>query len=136
MNCPVDNIVSVSSSLKISDEAGYGINMRVAKAFTSISKGFAAVEHFSMVTNMDCMSKHLYNKCSQRVLKLGKMSGIESLSQARDRVRQHCLSEHKELKVDSVLDLAVSFDGSWHKRGFTSNYGVGSVIHVDTGIFM
>jgi hypothetical protein len=34
----------------------------------------------------------------------------------------------------SVFDIAVSFDGTWHKRGFTSHYGVGVVIEITTGL--
>lgn len=132
-NCS-DSVVSVSTSTQIPNDDGYDVNIRVAKVFTSISKGHAALEQFSMIMNMDCMSKHLYHKCSQQVIKKGKMSGVECLSVARTRVRQHCLAENSCLKDDSVIDLAVSFDGSWHKRGFTSNYGVGSVIHIDTGL--
>lgn len=64
------------------------------------------------------------------------MSGLETLSKARARVRQHCLMENCDLKEGDVIDLAVSFDGSWHNRGFTSNYGVGSVIHIDTGLVL
>ena len=29
--------------------------------------------------------------------------------------------------------LSISFDGTWHKRGFAFNYGVGIVIDVATG---
>ncbi|XP_046679422.1 uncharacterized protein LOC124366865 [Homalodisca vitripennis] len=62
------------------------------------------------------------------------MAGIASLSKARARVREHCQKENSALEANSAIDLAVSFDGSWHKRGFTSNYGVGSIIHIDTGL--
>jgi hypothetical protein len=71
--------------------------MRVVKAFTSISEGHAALEQFSMIMNMDFMSKHVFHKCSQQVLKRGKMSGNECLSVARTRVRQHCLTENSYL---------------------------------------
>ncbi|XP_001177083.2 uncharacterized protein LOC753104 [Strongylocentrotus purpuratus] len=30
-------------------------------------------------------------------------------------------------------DLAVPYDGTWHRRGYTSNHGVGVVIPIDTG---
>lgn len=125
-----------SSSRQIPNDTGSDINRRMAKAFLSISKGYAALEQFSMVMNMECMSKHLFHKCSVSVQKLGKVAGIESLAKARARVREYCRKESNELTKDSVIDLAVSFDGSWHKRGFTSNYGVGSVIHIDTGLVL
>ncbi|KAJ8034121.1 hypothetical protein HOLleu_20831 [Holothuria leucospilota] len=34
---------------------------------------------------------------------------------------------------EEVINLPVTFDGTWAKRGFTSNYGVGVVISADTG---
>lgn len=35
---------------------------------------------------------------------------------------------------DGIMDVAVSFDGSWHKRGHVSKYGLGAVIDVATGL--
>lgn len=37
---------------------------------------------------------------------------------------------------DDIVDVTVSFDGTWHKRGFTSNYGVATVIDVVTGLVL
>ncbi|XP_070178777.1 uncharacterized protein [Littorina saxatilis] len=37
---------------------------------------------------------------------------------------------------NDIVDVWVSFDGTWHKRGFTSNYGVGIVIDVHTGLVL
>ena len=34
---------------------------------------------------------------------------------------------------DDIVDVAVSYDGTWHKRGYTSNHGVGVVIALETG---
>ena len=35
---------------------------------------------------------------------------------------------------EAVIDIQVSFDGTWRKRGFSSNYGVGVWIDVLTGL--
>ena len=35
-----------------------------------------------------------------------------------------------------VVHITVSFDGTWHKRGVTSNYGVGIVTDVSTGLVL
>lgn len=35
---------------------------------------------------------------------------------------------------DAVINISVSFDGTWHKRGFTSKYGIGVCIDVLTGL--
>lgn len=133
-DCVSGNIVSISSSKPNQSKTEYDINKRVAKAFGTISKGYAAIEQFALVMNMDIMSKAYYSKCMKAVNKSTKMAGIASLSKARLRVREYCLKEDSTLEENSVIDLAVSFDGSWHKRGFTSNYGVGCIIHIDTGL--
>ena len=39
-----------------------------------------------------------------------------------------------ETDADFNGNITVSFDGSWHKRGHTSNYGFGAVIDVLTGL--
>lgn len=36
--------------------------------------------------------------------------------------------------VDEVIDITVSYDGTWQKRGFTSKYGIGCCIEVLTGL--
>lgn len=35
-----------------------------------------------------------------------------------------------------VVDITVSFDGTWHTRGFISNYGVGILIDDSTGLVL
>ncbi|KAL8606721.1 hypothetical protein ACOMHN_018755 [Nucella lapillus] len=45
-------------------------------------------------------------------------------------------SDGDEDSHGAVIDVTVSFDGKWHKRGFTSNYGVGIVIDVMTGLVL
>ena len=40
------------------------------------------------------------------------------------------LMEDKE----AVINIQVSFDGTWQKRGFTSNYGIGVCIDILTGL--
>lgn len=60
--------------------------------------------------------------------------GEENDSDAADR---HVVENNERLGLEDhvpVRDVSVSFDGSWHKRGFTSNYGVGIVIDVTTGL--
>ena len=41
-----------------------------------------------------------------------------------------CRSEHEQ---KDALDIEVSCDGSWHRRGHSSLYGLGAVISAETG---
>jgi hypothetical protein len=52
----------------------------------------------------------------------------EQLQQARDKVFSHYCSDETD-----VAEIAVSFDGTWSKRGYTANFGVGFVVSVETG---
>jgi len=36
--------------------------------------------------------------------------------------------------ADAVINISVSFDGTWQKRGFTSHYGIGVCIDIFTGL--
>ncbi|XP_030849798.1 uncharacterized protein LOC100891291 [Strongylocentrotus purpuratus] len=55
------------------------------------------------------------------------------MKEAGERVREVVLNANPELNSDDVLDVAVSYDGTWHRRGFVSNHGVGIVMSMDTG---
>ncbi|XP_072169249.1 uncharacterized protein [Diadema setosum] len=61
------------------------------------------------------------------------MACEEQQSEAVQELREAIMEEDPTLTEDSVIDVSVSFDGTWHKRGYTSNVGVGVVISIDTG---
>ena len=60
--------------------------------------------------------------------KAHKKAVAEQLQQARAKV----FSRHSCNESD-VAEIAVSYDGTWSKRGYTANFGVGFVISVETG---
>ena len=57
----------------------------------------------------------------------------EEMKQAAERLRERIIKESGCGDKTSVIDAAVSFDGTWAKRGFTSLTGIVFVISVDTG---
>jgi hypothetical protein len=57
-----------------------------------------------------------------------KKAVAEQLQKVRNKVFSlHCSDE------TDVAEIAVSYDGTWSKRGYTANFGVGFVISVETG---
>ncbi|GBM22597.1 hypothetical protein AVEN_182196-1 [Araneus ventricosus] len=36
-------------------------------------------------------------------------------------------------KNDGIIDITVSYDGTWHKRGHTSLYGISTIVDILTG---
>lgn len=57
------------------------------------------------------------------------------MQDAGKRLRQQTAKEtgRDDLDSDEILDLAVSFDGTWSKRGHTANFGIGVLMSVDNG---
>eukprot|EP00795_Rhopilema_esculentum_P005619 gene5619-10830_t len=56
------------------------------------------------------------------------------LSDARGKIILMILEENGiEYCQETPVEVAVSYDGTWSKRGFTANFGLGIVISVDSG---
>ncbi|GFN94378.1 hypothetical protein PoB_002088400 [Plakobranchus ocellatus] len=49
---------------------------------------------------------------------------------------EHAREKGIELMENTVLDICVSYDGTWLKRGHTSQIGIGCVIDVLTGLVL
>lgn len=66
--------------------------------------------------------------------------GLESMDRTREQVRKAYadidadIAEMLREDADAVINISVSFDGTWQKRGFTSNFGIGVCIDIITGL--
>ena len=56
-----------------------------------------------------------------------------NMQEAAYELRKKIMEENPEMSEESIMDITVSFDGTWSKRGFTANFGVGFVIAAETG---
>ena len=107
----------------------FDINRRTNFAMDELGLGREALATICKILNMpppvsdSAYQKHNHsvNLATRKVLK-------ERLNDAGHQVRTFLQKDDTE-----ILDVAVSFDGTWSKRGFTANYGVGIVISADTG---
>ena len=80
-----------------------------------------------------CISTNPYYKQVDVILEvLEDEAGVE-VKQAGQRLCKLILEESDEVSSTGVLDIAVTFDGTWSKRGFTSLTGAFFVISLDTG---
>ena len=83
--------------------------------------------------NMPCLSKQAYYKQIETILDVLEKVTKEELISAGQKLRNMILEETGGPDTGDVVDPAVSFDGTWAKRGFTSLTGVVFVVSVDTG---
>ena len=55
---------------------------------------------------------------------------------ASTRIRGYYREKDPFILEDSVIDIAIGYDGSWHRRGFSSHYGIGVIIELNTGLVL
>lgn len=134
-----DQITSFETSRKIHDDTvktrpPYDINRRMVKTFSSLGKGHTGLQTFCMGLNMPCINHSAYDKQMNIIVDIAKEHVDSVLKNARVEVQKAYCELEPTLEIKKPLDITVSYDGSWQKRGFTSKYGIGCVIELITGL--
>ena len=125
----------LSSRLGNSRRAPFEVNVRAVLAFRSIGCGFSAMKDWCSSMNLpNCMSKEAYSSNQSKVGAASKATFEELLKSSREAIK----NSYKDIGIvpdeQGILDIAVSFDGSWQRRGHSSHNGVASVIELMTGL--
>lgn len=131
--CYVDTYTSPRVSCE-SSRPPFTVNRQMVEAFLSMGKGHAGMEQFCVTMGMNCMSSSTYNSHLLECYEDSQLLQAKVLNMAHSVVRQAHLEANPDLDENDVIDISVSYDGTWHKRGHTSNYGIGIVIDVLTGL--
>ncbi|GBN08750.1 hypothetical protein AVEN_134407-1 [Araneus ventricosus] len=76
-------------------------------------------------------------KVNAEILRVGEEeNGWEKqvLDLSRDVVRGKYIDCDSSLENEEIIDVCVSYDGTWQKRGHTSLHGIGIIIDILTGL--
>ena len=124
-----------SGRLSNSNRVPFEVNTRAVLAFRNIGCGFSAMrDWFSNMNFPNCMSKDAYCSSHSKLGDASKATFEEILASSRKAIK----TAYKDVGVipdeQGILDVAVSFDGSWQKRGHSSHNGMASVIELMTGL--
>ncbi|GFV06638.1 uncharacterized protein TNCV_2949601 [Trichonephila clavipes] len=103
----------------------FDINSKLASAFLTIGRGYAALETFSAILGTPCMDRKTFSKCLENLCNKNENAKAEMLQISRDHVRQAILYLHPDLVQNNVMYITASYE--WHKRGHTSLHGIGIV---------
>ncbi|GFX27243.1 uncharacterized protein TNCV_1564231 [Trichonephila clavipes] len=116
------------------DRNCFDANKKLVEAFLKIGKGHAALELFSMAIGIHAMDKKTFSKCLHKLYEEKCSFKEDILEISRKVVRKH----HEDLlgTANGVIDITVSYDGTWQKRGHSSLYGIGIVIDILTGLII
>ncbi|GFU85514.1 uncharacterized protein TNCV_2256211 [Trichonephila clavipes] len=97
------------------DSNCFDANKKLVEAFLKIGKGHAALELFSMAIGIHAMDKETFSKCLHKLYEEKCSFKEDILEISRKVVRKH----HEDLlgTANGVIDITVSYDGTWQKRG-------------------
>lgn len=131
-----DSSVKTDQNNETAGRKSFEVNRRIVQGFSSIGKGFRGMEAFSMAMNMKSMSSKAYNCHIKQMHDKYVTVANDSMEKARIEVRKaYSVIDNISLdEMEKIINISVSFDGSWQKRGFTSKNGVGCCIDVVTGL--
>ena len=135
LNCDAcDESTTLQTSTNITKRGkSFDVNRRAAYHSIETGIGYEGLASFCGVMNMPCLSTRAYYKQVDNILEALEDEAREELVSGGQRLRQIFMEEDGESDMPAIVDVAVSFDGTWAKRGFTSLTGVVFVISVDTG---
>ncbi|GFT52722.1 uncharacterized protein TNCV_205671 [Trichonephila clavipes] len=141
-NSLMDTEISISDEGSHAGEKEQYLNASLSKlqmfpstsTFVLIGKGHAALELFSMAIGIHAMDKKTFSKCLHQLYEEKCSFKEDILEISRKVVRKH----HEDLlgTANGVIDITVSYDGTWQKRGHSSLYGIGIVIDILTGLII
>ena len=107
----------------------FDINKRSVYTFRALGQGHSGLKKFTALMNMPKpMAANNYDKLVSAISAVTKTVAVETMKDGVEQIR-----EAANAKIDSVIDTAVSCDGSWQKRGYASLNGVVTIISLDNG---
>ena len=122
--------VSMNTSKNVAQKSdSYDINTRATFAMSELGLGREGLATICEIFDIPAPLSDSNYQQSKETIRLA-ITGVvdEKLAAATQRVRE-CVGAD----ANEVIDAGVSFDGTWSKRGYTANFGVGVVISIDTG---
>ncbi|GFO46238.1 hypothetical protein PoB_007274300 [Plakobranchus ocellatus] len=85
------------------------------------------------------MHHKTYIEIGLEVRDAAKAAAEDAMRQFAAVVRQRHMSRvysSEQIRPSSMQVIGVPYDGTWHKRGHSSYYGVGVAIDIDSGLVM
>ena len=116
-----------------STKSPFEVNMRAIVAFRGIGCGYSAIKEWCEIMNMlFSFSQNTFNKINGKL----NIASKETFNEIRQQSVVAVRDAYREIgvfpDVSGILDVAVSFDGAWHRGGHSSHNGLASVIDLVT----
>ena len=128
---------TLSSDRLVSPAAGnapFVVSRQVVAATMDMGVGHAGLVKLCRFLDMEPMHHSSYAKHMVAVSEANKEVVTRLMDDAAITIRQAYRDLDPLISEDDVIDLTVSYDGSWMTRGHKSLYGIGCVVDVVTGL--
>ncbi|KAM7284353.1 hypothetical protein ISCGN_001447, partial [Ixodes scapularis] len=105
---------------------------RISLASRECGIGYTKLTNFFAGINAPSpMHLRSYQDLGEKVHDASVRAASNVMSKAAEAVR-----ETRESDSGDLMDVCVTYDGTWHKRGHTSHFGVGVAIELETGLVL
>ena len=137
---PLETSQKLTGSMRLDNrggEASYEVNCK--SVIASLDFGLAGLERFCGILNLpQPLSKAAYNKQLSRLEEASNTVCERIMNEAANRLMHITEGENKDMieitdDGHKVAKVAVTVDGTWQKRGYSSKSGIVFVVSVRTG---
>ena len=119
-----------------SSRVPFVVTRRLVAASMDMGVGHSGIRKLCRFLNMPCLHHSSFTVHARAIVDACKRVVSEVLSNAACVARRAYRDLDHTIRGDNVIDVTVSFDGSWMTRGHSSLYGIGCVVGVVTGLVL
>ena len=117
------------SSEGVQGNQSFDANSRMVYTMRACGQGHAGVEKFTTLMDMPKpMTKNNYNKIVKKLVTVTETVTKETMSDAIDELRSA-----SSVPPDTIMDIGISQDGTWQRRGYSSLNGCVAAVSMDNG---
>ncbi|XP_065065605.1 uncharacterized protein LOC135691614 [Rhopilema esculentum] len=132
--CSAETIFHTSKKL---DKGKFEVNTRSVMACNSLKGGRKILSNFCGMMNLPSpLTSASYARQLKSSAKISREVAEKQMKDAANRLKKSVLEQNPNAYLDDMDDtvsVAVSVDGTWQKRGYSSKYGVVVVVLMETG---
>eukprot|EP00112_Aurelia_sp_Birch-Aquarium-sp1_P022795 Seg6549.1 transcript_id=Seg6549.1/GoldUCD/mRNA.D3Y31 product="hypothetical protein" protein_id=Seg6549.1/GoldUCD/D3Y31 len=119
----------------MSTRSPFEVNLLATVAFRGIGCGYSAMSDWCGTMNIaHVLSKNGYQKAQKKLEEASKQAFRKVSEESVEAIFESYAEDGVQPDEDGILDIAVSYDGSWQKRGHSSHNGIAAVIELNTGL--
>ena len=119
-----------------SGNIAFFVTRQTVAAFMDMGVGHGGLVKFCRFLDMRPIGHKTFAKHARNICEANKIVVTRLFDEAAQVIRRVYRALDPSIAEDDTIDLAVSYDGSWMTRGHRSQYGIGCVIELLTGLVL